>query len=95
MKPKLVDIEIRTDLRPGDIGAIIHMHGTLYGSEHGGRMVASMLLMHRGGDVAQLRYFLIRPVYLWTVDELPTAAALRPPPAERSLMGKTGVPGPM
>jgi GNAT superfamily N-acetyltransferase len=135
MKPKLADVEIRNDLRPGDIGAVIQMHGTLYGSEHGfgvqfdayvafglyefytaydpgrdrvwicehgGRMIGSMLLMHREIDTAQLRYFLVRPeyrgiglgkrlmdlgmqflrdrgyrsVYLWTVDELPTAAAL-------------------
>jgi ribosomal protein S18 acetylase RimI-like enzyme len=135
MQPKLEDAEIRTDLRPGDIGAIVQMHGRLYGSEHGfgvqfdayvalglhefyaaydpdrdrvwicehrGRMIASMLLMHRGNDTAQLRYFLVRPeyrgfglgkrlmdlgmrflrehgyrsVYLWTVDELPAAAAL-------------------
>jgi GNAT superfamily N-acetyltransferase len=135
MKPKLADVEIRNDLRPGDIGAVIQMHGTLYGSEHGfgvqfdayvafglyefytaydpgrdrvwicehgGRMIGSMLLMHREIDTAQLRYFLVRPeyrgiglgkrlmdlgmqflrehgyrsVYLWTVDELPAAAAL-------------------
>ena len=70
--------------------------------EHDGRMIGSMLLMHRAGDAAQLRYFLIRPeyrgiglgkrmmdlwmqflrehgygsAYLWTVDELPVAAAL-------------------
>jgi peptidyl-dipeptidase Dcp len=135
MKPQLADIEIRTELRPGDIGAIIQMHATLYGSEygydiqfeiyvalgllefyaaydtgrdrvwiceHGGRMIGSMLLMHRASGAAQLRYFLIRPeyrgiglgkrmmdlwmqflreqgyesAYLWTVDELPVAAAL-------------------
>jgi len=135
MKPKLADIAIRTDLRLGDIGAIIRMHATLYGSEygygiqfetyvalglnefyaeydpgrdrvwiceHGERMIGSMLLMHRKSDSAQLRYFLIRPeyrgiglgkrlmdlwmqflrehgyrsAYLWTVDELPVAAAL-------------------
>jgi GNAT superfamily N-acetyltransferase len=96
MKPKLADIDIRTDLRLGDIGCIIQMHATLYGSEcgygiqfetyvalglhefyaaydtgrdrvwiceHGDRMVGSMLLMHRGSDTAQLRYFLIRPEY--------------------------------
>jgi peptidyl-dipeptidase Dcp len=131
----LSDIDIRTELRPGDMGGIIRMHATLYGSEcgygiqfeayvaqgllefytaydpgrdrvwiceHGGRMIGSMVLMHRGADAAQLRYFLIRPeyrgiglgkrlmdlwlqflrergyrsAYLWTVDELPVAAAL-------------------
>ncbi len=92
----LEDIEIRTELRPGDMGSIIQMHASLYGSEcgytlqfeayvaqglleffaaydpgrdrvwiceHGGRMIGSMLLMHRGGEAAQLRYFLIRPEY--------------------------------
>ena len=28
------DITIRTELRPGDIGYIIHMHGRLYGEEY-------------------------------------------------------------
>jgi GNAT superfamily N-acetyltransferase len=70
--------------------------------EHEGRMVGFLLLMHRGSQAAQLRYFLVRPeyrgiglgkrlmelfmeflvqcnyrsAYLWTVDELPAAAAL-------------------
>jgi len=133
--PTLGEIQIRTELRPGDIGAIVQMHAALYASEygygpqfeayvaaglaevlavydpgrdrlwiceHGGRMVGSLVLMHRPDAAAQLRYFLIRPEYrgiglgkrlmdlwmrclrergyksafLWTVDELPAAAAL-------------------
>lgn len=31
----LDDIPIRTDLRPGDIGYVIYMHGDLYGKEYG------------------------------------------------------------
>ena len=31
----LDDISIRTELRPGDIGHVIGMHGTLYGREYG------------------------------------------------------------
>ena len=135
MKPKLQDIAIRTELRPGDIGTVICQHGVYYGREHGfgiqfetyvalglhefyerydssrdrvwvceheGRMVGFLLVMHRPADAAQLRYFLVLPeyrgiglgrklmelflqfvtergyrsAYLWTVDELPVAAAL-------------------
>ncbi len=135
MKPALADIQIRTQLQPGDLGGIIRMHATLYAREcgygiqfesyvaqgllefyeaydasrdrvwiceHAGRMIGSMLLMHRPVEAAQLRYFLLRPeyrgiglgerlmdlwmqflrergyrsAYLWTVDELPVAAAL-------------------
>lgn len=30
----LEDISIRTELQPGDIGYVIHMHGALYGKEY-------------------------------------------------------------
>ena len=89
-------ITIRTDLRPGDIGYIVYLHGRLYKEEcdYGvgfeayvaqglaefykqydperdrvwiceleGRMIGFLALMHRGQDVAQLRYFLLLPEY--------------------------------
>jgi ribosomal protein S18 acetylase RimI-like enzyme len=129
------EVSIRTELRPGDIGMVIHLHGSYYGRAHGygiafetyvalglhefytrydpsrdrfwlceheGRIVGSLLVMHREEGRAQLRYFLVLPeyrgiglgrrlmelamafladgryrgAYLWTVDELPAAAAL-------------------
>jgi len=128
------DINIRTDLRSGDIGYVTYLHGILYKREYGYSMefesyvaagliefyenydpdrnrvwvcehndqiVGFLLLMNRG-EAAQLRYFLIRPEYrglglgkrlmelymeffyhcgykssyLWTTDELETAASL-------------------
>jgi len=35
MKPALNDISIRTELRPGDLGYVIHLHGKLYKAEYG------------------------------------------------------------
>ncbi|MDQ3004036.1 MAG: hypothetical protein M3R47_01430 [Chloroflexota bacterium] len=33
-KDLLDKISIRTELQPGDIGRVIHMHGILYGAEY-------------------------------------------------------------
>lgn len=133
-KPTLNDIKIRNELRPGDMGYVIHLHGLLYKAEynygiefesyvaqgfhefyqqydtrnnrvwiceHESKIVGFMLLMNRG-SAAQLRYFIIVPsyrgiglgkklmelfmeflanckytsAYLWTTDELHTAANL-------------------
>lgn len=87
-------IRIRTEIRPGDIGAIVRMHGEVYGAEQGwdwtfeayvagtlGRLaehydprtdrlwlaedgdeiVGSIAIVAAEPDVAQLRWFLIRP----------------------------------
>ncbi len=89
-------VTIRTELRPGDIGYLIYLHGTLYGTEYGyrlpfdiyvargfaeflerydperdrawicedrGRIVGSIVLMHRDNNIAQLRYFLLEKGY--------------------------------
>ncbi len=130
----LNDISIRTVLRPGDIGYITWLHGTLYNKEYNygisfeayvakglhefyehydparsrvwvcehNKEIAGFLLLMDRGDAAQLRYFIIRPEYrgiglgkklmelymsflrscgytssyLWTTDELYTAAHL-------------------
>jgi peptidyl-dipeptidase Dcp len=133
-QPGLDAISIRSDLRAGDIGYIVYMHGRLYRQdynygtgfeayvaqglvefyrqydpqkdriwicEHRGQIVGSLVLMNRA-PAAQLRYFLLQPEfrgiglgkklmqlfmdfmyscgytssYLWTTDELLSAAAL-------------------
>lgn len=96
MSATLNDIAIRTTLRPGDAGYVIHLHGKLYKeeydygvgfetyvaagfrefyqqydatkdrvwvAEHTDRIIGFVLLMHRPGNTAQLRYFLIDPLY--------------------------------
>ncbi|GGB21236.1 GNAT family N-acetyltransferase [Puia dinghuensis] len=128
------EIIIRTELLPGDLGLVAHLHGQVYTQEYGyglgfegyvleglgefalrydpakdrvwvcehqGRMIGFLLGMHRD-KVAQLRYFILLPeyrgsglgkrlmqlfmdwlracgynkAYLWTTNELETAAAL-------------------
>ena len=32
---KIEDIKIRSDLRPGDLGYVVHLRGLLYGAEDG------------------------------------------------------------
>jgi len=94
-KISLEEIYIRTELKPGDIGYVIYLHGRLYNEEynygigfetyvaaglaefyqqfdaqkdgvwiceHKNKIVGFLLLMHRG-DVAQLRYFILKPRY--------------------------------
>jgi ribosomal protein S18 acetylase RimI-like enzyme len=96
MEVKLEEVTIRNELVPGDLGAVIYLHGAIYGREydfgvqfetyvalgitefytnydanrdcvwiceHNGQIIASLFLMHRENNSAQLRYFLIRPEY--------------------------------
>ncbi len=95
-KLDMEDITIRTELRSGDLGYLVYLHGHLYGieyqygigfesyvaqgihefyqqydpvkdrvwiCEHRGRIVGSLVLMHRKADTAQLRYFIVEPGY--------------------------------
>ncbi len=92
----LDNIAIRNELRPGDLGYLLYLHGSIYSRENGyglqfeqyvmeglvefakrydpsvdrvwmcehdGRIIGCMVLMHRDGGTAQLRYFLIDPEY--------------------------------
>lgn len=137
MKNKLTqeDVTIRTEIKPGDLGFVIHRHGSMYAEEynhgvsfevyvaqgisefyqnydskkdrvwiceHNGKIIGSLFLQHRKNRTAQLRYFYLEneyrglglgrllmelfmgfynqcgytSSYLWTTDELETAAAL-------------------
>jgi GNAT superfamily N-acetyltransferase len=87
------EILIRTDVRPGDIGAIVQMHGVIYAREYGfnprfeayvagplaefvlknsprerlwvaerqGQLVGCVAIVEAGGNVAQLRWYLVDP----------------------------------
>jgi N-acetylglutamate synthase-like GNAT family acetyltransferase len=94
-KPGLSEIRVRTRLKPGDIGYIIYMHGTLYSREckfgagfesyvaeglaeflkhydpmrsrvwiceYEKKIVGALALVDRGTS-AQLRYFIIDPLF--------------------------------
>jgi GNAT superfamily N-acetyltransferase len=61
---------VRHDMRPGDIGNIIGMHGRLYASEHG----YSRCLVEEA--VAFCRSGGYRSVMLWTEASLTTATRL-------------------
>jgi N-acetylglutamate synthase-like GNAT family acetyltransferase len=87
------DVTLRTKLKPGDLGSIVHLHGAIYAAEYGfdltfeayvaaplaefvqrasprerlwlaerqGRIVGCVAIVAAGGDVAQLRWFLVDP----------------------------------
>ena len=93
---KDIEINIRTELKPGDIGYLIHMHGRIYADECGynhifegyvcktfyeflndydpvkdcfwlaeinGAMIGAIVVVNRGADKAQLRWFIVHPQY--------------------------------
>lgn len=88
------ELTIRTELRPGDVGYIIYLHGVLYAHEYGldgtfeggvaerlgkfaqeydprkdyfavaelkGRIVGCVIINGLSDELAQLRFFLVRP----------------------------------
>ena len=89
----MTDIVLRTELRPGDIGAVTRMHGVVYARECGfdttfeayvaiplagfarspgpreriwlaersGELVGCIAIVSASDDVAQLRWYLVRP----------------------------------
>jgi len=92
----LSDVNIRTVLRPGDIGYVTFLHGLLYSQEYNfgisfeayvaaglhdfyqqydpaldcvwvceseNKIIGFLALMHRPGNAAQLRYFILSPAY--------------------------------
>lgn len=91
MSDSFSDILVRTEVRPGDIGAIVQMHGVIYAKEYGfsphfeayvagplagfvlknsprerlwiaerqGQIVGCVAIVDAGGDVAQLRWYLV------------------------------------
>ena len=42
----IADVSVRNDFRPGDLGAVIHMHGRLYGIEYGYGVSFEMYVAH-------------------------------------------------
>jgi ribosomal protein S18 acetylase RimI-like enzyme len=96
MQTEFKGVSIRTDLKSGDIGYIVYLHGFLYNKEYNysiafetyvakglyefyqqydpdkdciwiceqnNSIVGFLLLMHRGNNAAQLRYFILLPEY--------------------------------
>ncbi|HWI89993.1 MAG TPA: hypothetical protein VNT20_01910 [Flavisolibacter sp.] len=92
MQTEFKGVSIRTDLKSGDIGYIVYLHGFLYNKEYNysiafetyvakglyefyqqydpdkdciwiceqnNSIVGFLLLMHRGNNAAQLRYFIL------------------------------------
>ncbi len=74
-KDLLAEIRIRNELRPGDIGYVIYLHGNLYGREYNYGIefetyVAEGLCEFYGKHNTK------KESYLWTTHELTAAAHL-------------------